>query len=441
MAKIFVTFIALLLLANAAGAQTREELERQKKQLKAELEETQKMLQENQNKTKVGLSDLALVNRKLDFQGNILNTITKDIDLISNSIYKNQREINKLNLVLDTLRQEYAKSMVYAYKNRSNYNFLNFIFSAESFNEAIKRVAYLKSYRTYRELQGQNIVLTQELLQKRIDELSGNKDKKAAALEGQTKELTELQKQQEQKNQIVAKLKSQGKEFANRIAATKKQYLRVQGAIAAAIKKAQEEARKAALLEAKKREKERLDRLEKERLERLKNKSNPTVITPKEPKKEKIKPERQAQPESVLLDDANRVLNTSFKNNRGSLPWPIEKGYVMMHHGKNELPDGGVLVNPGVTFGTGIGSSIKAIFAGVVSNITNIDNMQVVIIQHGSYFSSYSNLGSVSVQRGQNVNTGQVIGKAAANDEGVGSIDLLISSERGEENPERWIHQ
>ena len=101
-----------------------------------------------------------------------------------------------MSRILDTLKKEYANSMVYAYKNRSNYDFLNFIFSASSFNDAIKRVAYLKSYRSYREMQAENILRTQDMLGDRIKILSGTKQRKNIVLQEQDKEMTQLERQQ-----------------------------------------------------------------------------------------------------------------------------------------------------------------------------------------------------------------------------------------------------
>jgi peptidoglycan hydrolase CwlO-like protein len=140
-----------------------------------------------------------LINKKLNLQGNIIENISKDINLLDNTIYRSQRDVSKLQLLLDTLKQEYAKSMVYAYKNRSSSDFLNFIFSSSSFNDAIKRITYLKSYRNYREMQGENILRTQELLKQRIGELSGNKKKKSVVLQTQSKELSVLESQKQEK--------------------------------------------------------------------------------------------------------------------------------------------------------------------------------------------------------------------------------------------------
>ena len=110
-----------------------------------------------------------------------------------------------------------------------------------------------------------------------------------------------------------------------------------------------------------------------------------------------------------------------------------------MHFGTNKLPSGSTIVVTGLTVATEIGSNIKAVFDGVVSYVAFIEDMEVVIIQHGKYFSTYSNLGSVTVKSGQNVKTGQIIGKAAANLDGIGAIDFYLSDEKNSIDPERWL--
>lgn len=434
-----LAWIAAVALAQPPKS-SREDLEKQRKELKAEIENQEKLLKDIKKTTTENLVQLRAIDTKMALQDKVLDNIGRDINILDNNIYTSQREINKLNLLLDTLKQEYAKSMVYAYKNRSSYDFINFIFSANNFNDAIKRIAYLRSYRSYREMQGENILRTQQLLRLRINELSGNKQKKNVVLEEKNKEMDELEKQKVKKDQIVNQLKSKGKEIASQIANKKKQMQKVKVAIDLAIKKAQEEARKQALAAAA--EKRRLDE-EAKRKALATNPTTPPKSNPTVSKPTKAPTPAPAKQESVLLNDANTIrINAGFEGNRGSLPWPVDKGYVSMHYGPNELPGGGGKINnPGITIATDVGTPVKAIFDGVVSKVVYVENMQVVILQHGKYFSSYSNLNSVSVQPGQSVKTGQTLGKAAANEEGVGSIDLLMDSERGEINPESWLRK
>ncbi|HQY11083.1 MAG: peptidoglycan DD-metalloendopeptidase family protein [Ferruginibacter sp.] len=425
MVKLIFSFVAVTFLGTVAFAQqqTREELEKQRAQLKKEMEQTQKLLNSNKAKTKENLVQWKLINDKVNLQNRIIDNLSRDIDLLDNNIYTNQREINRYNKLLDTLKEEYAKSMVYAYKNRGNYAFLNFIFSAASFNDAIRRVAYLKYYRDYREKQGENILRTQELRRQRIAELGGIKVQKSEVLKSKDKEMTALEAQKLEKDKIMNELKKQGKELNSQLAAYKKQMKKVDNAINAAINRALADAKKAAIKKANEES----------------AKTNATATAPVKTPSTTVKAVPKKVPESILLNSENMALNENFVKNRGILPWPVDKGVTIMHYGRNQLPSGSVIDVTGITVGTDIGSNVKAVFDGVVSNVVFIEDMQVVIIQHGKYFSTYSNLSSVSVQRGQHVKTGQVIGKAAANLDGIGAIDFFINDERGNIDPEKWL--
>jgi murein hydrolase activator len=433
MNRIIVTitclFISVALFAQPQSSKEQQELEKERQQLKKELEQAQNLLKANQKVTKENMSMLRIIDRKLNIQENIVSNINREINLVDNTIYKSQRDINKLQLLLDTLKQEYAKSMVYAYKNRSNSDFLNFIFSASSFNDAIKRINYLKSYRSYREMQGDNILRTQVLLKTRIGELGQSKKKKSEVLTVKSKEAEALQVQQEEKNKIVSKLKAEGKELNNQIAAKKKQMKKVNDAITAAIKRAIKEA-------------EARDRANRDKIaaEAKKNTNTGSVATTtkttKNPTGKTTKPQ-----ESVLLASPDEVtLNANFERNRGSLPWPVGSGYLLLHYGENKLPNGVVVSSQGISIASNIGTPVKTIFDGEVLLVNNYDDVQMVVIKHGRYFTGYSNLRDVSVSKGQTIKKGHVIGKVAANLDGVGAVDMQISNDKNQDlNPEAWL--
>ncbi len=429
----FLLISAMPLLAQPPVSKEQQELERERIQLKKELEQAQELLDYNKKSTKENLSTLAHINHKLNIQENVVNNISREINLMDNNIYRSQKDVNKMQLLLDTLRQEYAKSMVYSYKNRSSSDFLNFIFSASSFNDAIKRINYLKSYRNFRELQGENILQTQDLLRNRITELSSTKQKKNVVLQIQSKEVDVLQVQQEEKNKIVSKLKAQGKELSNQIAAKKKQMQKVNNAIAAAIKRAIKEANDAAIKTNEERKKR----------EALIN-ATKTTTEPAAPSKTIAKVKKEKEPAktqtSVLLaTEADVTLNSNFERNKGNLPWPVSSGYPLLHFGLNKLENKVEINSQGISIGCEIGTTVKAIFDGEVLLVNNYDDVQMVVIKHGRYFSGYSNISGVNLSKGQNVKVGQVIGKVAANLDGIGAIDLQISNEHSELNPETWL--
>jgi len=145
--------------------------------------------------------------------------------------------------------------------------------------------------------------------------------------------------------------------------------------------------------------------------------------------------------ESVLVSsEADIALNDNFERNKGSLPWPTD-GFILNHYGTNKYPDGVVYNNPGVSIGTQTGASVKAIFDGEITQISYIEDKEVVFIKHGKYFTVYSNLSGASVQKGQQVKTGQLIGKAAMNDDGQGEVDLILMKEDNNVNPEQWLRR
>ncbi|HSN60458.1 MAG TPA: M23 family metallopeptidase, partial [Ferruginibacter sp.] len=117
------------------------------------------------------------------------------------------------------------------------------------------------------------------------------------------------------------------------------------------------------------------------------------------------------------------------------------KGYVMMHYGPNKLPSGSDYNLTNITISSDIGASVKSVFSGTVFTVASVDGMDVVVIQHGKYFTTYSNLTAVNVKIGQDVSTGQSIGKVGADLQGVGAIDFFMSNEKSDFDPEKWLRR
>ncbi len=425
-----LVFLFFILNASAQQPEGKDELQRERENLKKEIAETEKALAEVRKSAKLNIGGLTLINKKIDLQGNVIDNISGEIKSLNDNIYLAQKDIIKMSRVLDTLKEEYSKSMVYAYMNRSNYDFLNFIFSASSFNDAIKRIAYLKSYRNYREMQAENILRTQEMLEDRIKVLSGTKQRKNIVLGERDKEMTLLERQQQEKQLIVNKIKGQQNELTAQVNAKRKQDAKLRNMISAMIRREIEIAR----ADAAKKEKERLAALKKN----APAKNNSTAANTSNSKTTNAPVEKKSTASVLVSTEADKALVANFERNKGSLPWPAT-GFVSAHFGANKLPGGIDYDNPGVTIGAKIGEPVKAVFDGEVTLVSYIEDKQAVFLKHGKYFTVYSNLSSANVQRGDNVKTGQVIGKAGANDEGQGQVDFILMKESNNVNPEQWL--
>src|SRR5574339_792520 len=168
--------IALAIFSLALFAQEdKAKLEKNRQENTKAIKEIQGEYDKLKGKTKQIVDQYNLIDRKIKLQNKYISNISKELRMIDDDIYMSNVEIYRLSKLLDTLKAQYSRSVVYAYKNRSNYDFLNFIFSADNFNDAIKRIAYLKSYRNYCEQQVSTIKETQALITRRKEEQHGKK--------------------------------------------------------------------------------------------------------------------------------------------------------------------------------------------------------------------------------------------------------------------------
>jgi murein hydrolase activator len=431
--KIF--FIALVALGSttmATAQSDKSELEKEREELQRELKEIQSIYNKVKGQSKQTLGQLSMLNKKINLQERYIGSISKELKMIDDDLYRSNLEIYRLQKQLDTLKSEYARTVVYAYKNRSSYDYLNFIFSASNFNDAIKRVSYLKSYRSYREKQVNTILETQDLIAKRKQQQLGRKEQKNVALQSQTKEKSELDVQRREKDVVMRQLKSQEKDLQKEINAKKKRDRDLNNAIAAIIRREIEKEKEIA------RKKAEDEKKNAPPVVTTTSPNNPTTTTttPKAPPAKK--------PASYLELNAKDVtLGTNFMNNRGKLPWPVDNGIVTIHFGpykiENTLLSGD---NPGITISTQVGATIKSVFEGDVVGVYNLGDGMGITIRHGKYFTTYSNLTGVSVKKGDPVKTGQVIGKAGRDEEtGAGQIDFILMIETKNVNPEPWLRR
>ncbi|HVG17063.1 MAG TPA: peptidoglycan DD-metalloendopeptidase family protein [Chitinophagaceae bacterium] len=411
----------------AQSAQDKAKMESERQAIQKELKEIQSVYNQVKGKRKESIGQLNLLERKVNVQGQYINNISKELKLLTNDIYTSNLELNRLQRELDTLKSQYAKSVVYAYKNKSTYDYLNFIFSSNSFNDALKRIGYLKSYRSYRQQQVANIVQTQEQIEDHKQQLLGKKTQKNSALQNQSKQLQALEDQKKEKDAVVAKLQSQEKDLQKQITARKKRDLQLKKSIAAVVRREIEIARKAAEAEAKR----------KRDAEEAANANTTGSVAAKPTKKATT----TARPKSFLdLNEKDVALNSNFEKNRGRLPWPVDNGFVSIPYGTSRV--GGLSMdNPGITVSTpSSGANVKAVFDGEVSSVSNLGDGMMVMIRHGKYFSVYSNLSSVGVSKGSQIKTGQSIGRAGSDDDGSGGqIDFLLMIESRNVNPQPWL--
>jgi len=441
------TFLVLFLMtvAGASAQQSREELQKKEQELKKELSDLNRQLSETQKNKKLSLNELALIKRKVAKREELVRSINNQINELDNTIYLNEMDIYRLRKELDTLKLKYAKSIVFAYKSRGSYEYLNFLFSARNFNDAIKRMAYLKSYRQNRETQAIAIAQSRNMLTQKVDVLNSNKKERMVTLTAQSEQLKVLQEDKKAQDKVVAQLKGQESAIAKQIKDKEKQRVRMQQAVMAIIKREIDEAarkdriaKQKAIDDAKKNaaaataKNNASDNSAKNNTAANSAKNNEPIVLAK----------AGSRPYSPFEStEEGRETSMHFEQNKGRLPWPVDRGNVFIEFGVSTVPGTKLTQkSDGIHIALPEGSVVKSIADGEVSYVGEVNGDQVVMVRHGKYFTVYQQLSSASVSVGREVKAGSTLGRSGKSIDGEGSIIFTINNERGVPlNPDQWL--
>ncbi len=393
-----------------AQEQNKIDLENRKKQLAKEIAQTTKILKETQKNKKATLGQLNALIKQIEIRERLINTISSEIRALDGQIGKTNNEIQQLKDELEQLKLEYAAMIRFAHRNQSSYNKLMFVFAAQNFNQAYKRLKYLQQFSEYRQKQARYIEEAQHRLEEKMLELEDNKKVKNTLLVDEQKEKVTLGKEKNQKESIAKQLTQKEGSLKKQIAQKQAQAKKLDRMIQDIIRKEIEAARKKAEAEAKAKGQKLSDD--------TKNSSSNLALTPEAQK-----------------------LSNDFKNNKGKLPWPVEKGTIIEYFGTHEHPElKGVMVsNNGIDIKTAAGANARAIFNGKVSGVIQVvGGMYAVLVNHGEYTTVYSNLSSVSVKMGQELKTKQYLGTVTTEDQ-LSSMELQIWKGTNKLNPTDWL--
>lgn len=415
MQKRLITLFLVLLTSFAWSQQSQEELEQKKAKIQEEIREKERLLQEVKGKEKSVVKLLQIQKEKIGLKEKLINTTAKQTKLLSNDMYINQLQINKLNRELVVLKDDYAEMILKSYKSRSQQSRAMFMLSSENFLQAYKRLQYMKQYSSYRKMQGIEIKDKTDKLADYNKKLSGQKTEKEKLLAEQEKQRQDLEKEKQEQEKIANSLKKNKKQITAEIKKKQQEYRKIDAQIQKLIRDAIAEAnRKAAAAKAK---------------------ANPKTTTAAETKKIETSTK-------IVLTPEGQLVSNNFKANKGRLPWPVEKGTITLGYGDQPHPVYKSLVihNSGIEITTESGSNARAVFSGEVTKVIVISPLnKAVCVQHGDYFTIYQNLGSVNVSAGDKVSTKQVLGKVRTNAEGKTVLKFMISQNTTYTNPSQWI--
>jgi murein hydrolase activator len=389
LAGIFVLFRV------AAPAQPLSELQQQKEKAAKEIEITTRLLNQVQQKEKASLSRLQLINNNINQRNTIITNLNSEIKLYQEFIQNNILAVEVLSADLGKMKEEYARLVRMTYLQRSAGNPLLFLLSAENFNQAYRRLLYMRRYTSFRNTQAATMKTLQLLLNEKAENLEKLKETRQRLLEETRSETQKLAQEKNSQNRAIQELKRQQRDLRQKL----EQQRRIERQLEREIQRLiEEEARK----------------------------------------------NREAGEPAYALTPGQMLVGENFEQNKQRLPWPVERGVITERFGIHRHPvlENVQVRNNGINIATEPGSKVRAVFDGDVSRVFGITGgNSAVIIRHGNFLTVYSNLREVTVKKGDRVSVGQTIGTVYTDteDDNKSILKFQIWRENQKLNPEEWI--
>lgn len=426
----FVYLLLLLLLPAVTFAQSKKELEDKRKKIIRDITATQKMIQKTKANKEATYDRFLALQNQINSRESLIETIQEELVATEDGIVRNQAVIESLQQDIVRMRQEYGRIVRHAFRQKTISNPLLYILSADNLNQAFRRWLFLRKYDERRSEQTKAIAATQEMLKKRTGQLESTRVEKAellASLNGQKASLSGELVEKNEMLKFLAKDENRLKtDLDKKQAAHEALNSAIERIISAEVKKRVDESR-------------------------AKPESAPPPVIAEKPEKKPVinnAPKPATTPSSPPPSpeaNAGDMATTSFSKSRGKLPWPVENGFVTRGFGRQKHPTlkNIEITNNGVDIRTEEHSQVKAVFEGIVAGTQYIPGHDyTVIIQHGDYYTVYSNLEETSLTKGEIVRSKQVIGTVSTNSiTGSSELHFELWHQKERLNPSLWIRK
>ena len=388
-------FLVILLIISCLtyvpAADSVKELQNKQRKLQEEIEQTNKMLNQTKKDENATLNKLQLIGQNIKNQKKLIRTLDNEITALNIEMKKLNLTRDSLQKVLNTYKEDYAQMIRQSHYARMQQSPLLFLLSSNSFQQLARRARYLQEFAQFRKEQVIRIEYTQMEIDMQNDLLQTNKNDKQSALSNRKKEQANLQRDERKQQTMLNQLKTKEKDLSKQLKQQQKKVAELNKKIDDMIRQQAEKASK------------------------------------------------------TSLTKEQQLLAGGFEANKGRLPWPVEKGMISGHFGKQQHPvySQVTIDNKGIYLQTVAGAKARAVYKGEVTSCFMVANTYAVIIQHGNYRTVYSNLSKLNVKQGDKVDTKQTIGTIFTDPEQDQKTELYfqIYKDRNLLNPELWITQ
>ena len=419
MKKIVIAFLVIatslsFFLLDAQSTSSKQ-LKKDKQKLEREIKNTQELLNQTRKNKNASLEQIAVLRKQISNREDMVVALTDEITRLEDEMALNEKLSKSLDRKLAYMKDDYARVVYNAYKNRKLTNKITFIFSADNFSHMYQRAKYYRAFAKNVKSQVETIEATQKEIERKKIEIQEIKDAKSAIMSKEEANLANLEKTKREKDKLAASLKTKEKELSTQIKQKQQQQRKLDAAIQAAIQK------EIAAANAKK----------------TKSNNGKSTSTGKSGGNTSSKP-------VITMTPEEQKLSNTFAGNQGRLPWPVTKCSKLRGFGTYPHPDvpSVQIQNNGIDLLTEAGAPVRAVYQGEVVSVMEISGTKVVIIKHGEYMTVYQNLATITVKKGQNVTSKQNIGTVAQNnDSGTYILHFALLKMQTYLNPSSWLAQ
>lgn len=385
---ILVFCLCSLLLVPAYGESVKD-LQKKQRKLQEEIEQTNKMLKQTKKDESATMNKLQLIGQNIKTQKKLINTLDNEITALNREMRHLNATRDSLQKVLEGYKNDYAEMVRQSHYARMQQSPLLFLLSSDSFQQLARRARYLQEFAHYRQEQVKRIEQTQAEIDTQNELLKANKNDKQTALSTKKKEQENLKRDERKQKTMLNQLKSKEKDLTKQIQQKQKKVNELNKKIDDIVRQQAEKASK------------------------------------------------------TTLTKEQQLIAGGFEANKGRLPWPVEKGMISGHFGKQQHPVYAQVImdNKGIYLQTVADAKARAVYKGEVTSCFMVNGTYAVIVQHGNYRTVYSNLSKLSVKQGDKVETKQNLGTIFTDPEQDQKTELYfqVYKDRDILNPELWI--
>ena len=370
-------------------AESVKDLQKKQKKLQEQIEQTNKMLKQTKRDESATVNKLNLINQNIKTQKQLIRTLDNEIVALDRQMNSLTNTRDSLQVILERYKADYAQMVRQSHYARIQQSPLLFLLSSDSFQQLARRARYLQEFAHFRQEQVRRIENTQAEIDTQNELLQANKSDKQTALNSRKREQENLKRDERKQKNMLSQLKSKEKDLNKQLQQQQKKVNELNKKIDDMIRKQTEKASK------------------------------------------------------TTLTKEQQLLAGGFEQNKGRLPWPVEKGMISGHFGKQQHPvySQVTIDNKGIYLQTTADTKARAVYKGEVTSCFMVANTYAVIVQHGNYRTVYSNLSKLNVKQGDKVETKQTIGTIYTDAEQDQKTELYfqIYKDRDILNPELWI--